>query len=59
MNVDEFCMNMKKWWKEEDEAWEKIRCCWLSMVYNGPAIEWLKQYQQYLTLKNKRKGLNW
>jgi len=24
MNVDEFCMNMKKWWKEEDEEREKI-----------------------------------
>jgi len=24
MNVDEFEMNMKKWWKEEDEGRKKL-----------------------------------
>jgi len=47
MNVDEFHMNMKKWWKDEDEKGKKIRCWWLSVVYNGLAIEWSKQYQKY------------
>jgi len=37
---------------------KKIRCWWFSVVYNKPAIEWLKQYQKYLTLKTNGKDQN-
>jgi len=40
-------MNMKKWWKEEDEEREKIRYWRFIVVYNRHAIKWLKSNQKY------------
>ena len=42
----------------EGRRWQKrkiIRCWWFSVVYNTPAIEWLKQYKNYQTLNTNRK----
>jgi len=41
-------MKIKRKKREGEEEKEKIiRCCWFTVICNGPAIEQLKSYQKY------------
>lgn len=39
-------MKMRRKKREGEEEREKIGFWWFSVVYDGPAIKWLKQYQK-------------